>query len=96
MILLLNILPWLLALAGAVLSFKLRRLWVLLATVVLLAVYLAAQPSYTPKGTVQRSAVPAFSESDATIEDRNSKPVSGEERDRRMKEAVQKGLDFKP
>lgn len=96
MILLLNLLPYLVVAAGLLLGIKLRKVWIFLAALALAAIYNMAQPSYGPKGTVQRSQVPAFTESSASIEDRNSKPVPGDVRDQRMRDAVHNGLDFKP
>lgn len=96
MILLLNLLPYLVVAAGLLLGIKLRKVWIFLAALALAAIYNMAQPSYAPKGTVQRSQVPAFTESSANIEDRNSKPVPGDVRDQRMRDAVHNGLDFKP
>ncbi|MDH1701026.1 hypothetical protein [Comamonas terrigena] len=96
MILLLNLLPYLVVAAGLLLGIKLRKVWIFLAALALAAIYNMAQPSYAPKGTVQRSQVPAFTESSASIEDRNSKPVPGDVRDQRMHDAVHNGLDFKP
>mgnify|MGYP000873605639 CR=1 FL=1 len=95
MILLINLIPLLLAAIGFGLSWKLRKLWIAAATVVALLLYFQAQPSYMPKGQVTRSEVPGFKESDASIEDRNSKPMPGSERDQRMHDAVKQGLDFK-
>jgi len=96
MILLLNLLPYLVVAAGLLLGIKLRKVWIFLAALALATIYNMAQPSYAPKGTVQRSQVPAFTESSASIEDRNSKPVPGDVRDQRMRDAVHNGLDFKP
>lgn len=96
MILLLNLLPYLVVAAGLLLGIKLRKVWIFLAALALAGIYNMAQPSYAPKGTVQRSQVPAFTESSASIEDRNSKPVPGDVRDQRMRDAVHNGLDFKP
>ena len=95
MIAALNLIPLaLLALAAWSVSKKSRA--GLIGVVLLAAVYAVVQPSYLPKGTVERSPVPAFTPSDAPIEDRNRKPTPIEERDQRMQEAVRKGLDFKP
>lgn len=96
MILLLNLLPYLVVAAGLLLGIKLRKVWIFLAALALAAIYNMAQPSYAPKGTAQRSQVPAFTESSASVEDRNSKPVPGDVRDQRMRDAVHNGLDFKP
>lgn len=95
MTLLINLIPLLIAAIGLGLSWKLRKLWVAAATVATLFLYFQAQPSYMPKGQVTRSEPPAFTESEARIEDRNSKPMSGDERDQRMRDAVKQGLDFK-
>ena len=96
MILLINLIPVLIAAIGFGLSWKLKKLWITAATVAALFLYFQAQPSYMPKGAVKRSALPAFVESDAQIEDRASKPVPADERDQRMRDAVKQGLDFKP
>lgn len=95
MTLLINLIPLLIAAIGFGLSWKLRSLWAALATIAVLFLYFQAQPSYMPKGEVTRSEPPVFVESDAPIEDRNLKPMPGEERDARRREAVQQGLDFK-
>lgn len=95
MILLINLIPVLMAAIGFGLSWKLKKLWITAATVAALFLYFQAQPSYMPKGEIERSAIPAFVESDAQIEDRNSKPVPADERDQRMRDAVKQGLDFK-
>ena len=61
-------------------------------TVGLLVLYAQLQPSYAPKGTVQRSTLPDFEAVDAPISDRLSKPMSNDERDERMKKSVTEGL----
>lgn len=49
-----------------------------------------------PKGHIERTPIPAAGESTAaTIEDRVPRPDTLQERDQRMKDAVQSGLDFK-
>ena len=95
MILLINLIPLLIAAIGFGLSWKLKKLWIAAATVAALFLYFQAQPSYMPKGEISRSAPPVFVESEAGIEDRNSKPVPGSVRDQRMHDAVKQGLDFK-
>ena len=94
MILLLNLLPLVIFAIGAYASWKLRSWKVAVATILILIIYAKAQPSYMPKGEVKRSEIPAFEVSTSEIQDRNSKPVTGEERDRIMKEKVSNGLDF--
>lgn len=94
MIILLNLIPAAILAVGFYLTIR-RRSWkIALATLVLMALYAKFQPSYMPKGEVKRSEIPAFEVSTSKIEDRALKPVSGEERDRIMKEKVSNGLDF--
>lgn len=93
MILLLNLIPVIIVVSGAALAWKYRSWKVAAVALALLAIYVKAQPSYMPKGVVERSAIPAF-ERAGSVEDRLSKPVPGAERDQAMKERVQKGLDF--
>ena len=95
MIILLNLLPYLAAALGAFIAFKLRKVWILLATIAALIIYMKAQPSYMPKGQVERAPVPAMEQTEASIEDRASRPDSLSQRDQRIKEAVRGGLDFK-
>lgn len=95
MILLLNLLPYLVAALGAFIALKLRKVWILLATIAALIIYMKAQPSYMPKGQVERAPVPEIEQTEASIEDRASRPDSLSQRDQRMKEAVRSGLDFK-
>lgn len=95
MTLLINLIPLLIAALGLGLSWKFKKLWVAGATLVVVFLYFQAQPSYLPKGEITRSAPPVFTELDARIEDRNSKPMPGNERDQRMRDAVKNGLDFK-
>ena len=96
MILLLNLLPFLIAAIGFGLSWKRKNRWIAAATCAAVLLYFQAQPSYLPKGEITRSPPPVFGESNAQIEDRNRKPMPGDERDQRMRDAVQQGLDFKP
>ena len=90
---LLNLIP--LALGLSALWAIWKRKWPLLAALlVAFLVYAVLQPSYLPKGEVQRTSVPTFSASDAQIEDRNSKPVPLDEKERRREEAIRNGLPF--
>lgn len=94
MIAALNLIPLALLVLAAWAVWKKSRTG-LIGVVLLAAVYAVVQPSYLPKGAVERSPVPAFTPSDAAIEDRNRKPTPIEERDQRMQDAVRNGLDFK-
>lgn len=44
---------------------------------------------------MKRSDIPTFEQSEAEVEDRNSKPKSGEDYDKEMEEKVKEGLPFK-
>lgn len=97
MVALINLLPVAVLLAGLWLAWRLRATphkaaTVAVLTVGLLVLYAQLQPSYAPKGTVQRSTLPDFEAVDAPISDRLSKPMSNDERDERMKKSVTEGL----
>lgn len=95
MVLLINLIPLAILLVGGIAAYKKRKLWIAAATILVLLIYFKAQPSYMPKGDIQRSSIPEFTvPADAEIEDRNRKPVPVEERRQQMREAVQRGLEF--
>jgi hypothetical protein len=97
MVLLLNLLPMALLAVGLGAAWYWRKWWLAVLTVALWLVYAMAQPSYLPKGQMERAEVPALpAHSDAPLQDRQPKPDPLSERDQRMREAVQNGLDFKP
>jgi hypothetical protein len=74
MVLLLNLIPWIILFGGGYLTYRYRKVWVFAATVVLLFLYFKAQPSYLPKGDIQRATIPEFTvPKTAEIEDRNRK-----------------------
>lgn len=92
MIVLLNLI-WILVLGASLLAaYKLRKVWPLVVGGIVLALYMQFQPSYTPKGVVQRQGVPAFEVSDAKIENRLLSPKSGEEYDAKRQADIEKGL----
>lgn len=95
MVLLLNLIPFVvIALAAAsVIYFKTVKVAAIAATVVLLFAFLypKIQPSYLPKGDIQRTTVPGFELSNAQIEDRNRKPVPSEVRQERQEQEYKKG-----
>jgi hypothetical protein len=66
------------------------------AMLVLMMLYMKVQPSYLPKGTVERSEIPAFEEKEGLVRDSLRKPVSTEERDVKRMEEIKKGLPFLP
>ena len=74
---------------------KLKRLGILAVIVgVILKIYTAALPSYLPKGVVERSPIPEQEVVTKPIQDLQPKPMSGEERDARRKEAYKEKLPF--
>lgn len=94
MVLLLNLVVAAIGIIGILLTLKFRKTWIAAATLALLMLYSFAQPSYLPKGEVKRSEIPLF-EQKGEIEDRNSKPKSGEAYDSEREVAVKEGLQFK-
>lgn len=95
MILALNLLVSALFIGGILIWWKTRKNWVIFATCAIIIVYTQAQPSYMPKGEIKRSPVPALKSSESEIQDRNSRPMSVVERDKKMDDAVKRGLPFK-
>lgn len=93
MVLLLNLAVGFIILVGSVLTMKFRSPWIAAVTVATSIIYTMAQPSYMPKGEVKRSDIPLF-EQKGEIEDRNSKPKSGEVYDSEREAAVKEGLKF--
>lgn len=84
------------ALLGGVYAWwRTRKLWLLALPVGVVLVYAQLQPGYLPKAQIERTPVPAAETTTATIEDRVAQPDTLQERDQRMKDAVQSGLDFK-
>ena len=95
MVLLINLIPMVIVLVGGFMTYKKRKLWIAIATILALVIYFKAQPSYMPKGDIQRSEIPEFTApTNAAIEDRNRKPVPVEERRQQMREDVQRGPAF--
>ena len=95
MVIILNSLLTLIVIMSIAGAYRLRKAWPLVVGIAAIIVYMQLQPSYLPKGEVKRSDIPAFDQSEAEIEDRNSKPKSGEEYDKKMENAVKSGLPFK-
>lgn len=95
MVLLINLIPLVILLVGGFMAYRKRRLWIAATTIIALIIYFKAQPSYMPKGDIQRSEIPEFTvPADAAIEDRNRKPVPVEDRRQQMREDVQRGPAF--
>ncbi len=87
MIFLLNIIPWVILVGSFLISFYTRKFWIILAGLVVFFLYTSLQPSYLPKGEVERAKLPEFEQSNKEITDRLSKPQSGDEYDRKRQES---------
>jgi hypothetical protein len=102
MVLLFNLIPALIALVFilcAYLSWRRARdphraLGWLFVMVVALLLYQKFQPSYGPKGVVQRSDVPAFEYKEIPVADHLRKPLPGEERDAKRALQTKEKLPF--
>lgn len=90
MVVLLNLLPLLTFLGCCYLAYKIKKWWLIMLGVLSIALYFQIQPSYIHKGEVVRTAPPEFEQSDKKIEDRMSKPKSGEEYDKRRQDEYRK------
>lgn len=62
--------------------------------VLFLIVYPQIQPSYMPKGIVERKQIPSIEGSKLEIEDRNRKPITSEIRNSAQNDEYKKGLEF--
>lgn len=94
MIVILNLL-WILVLAvSALAAYKIKKPWPVVVGIVVVALYMQFQPSYSPKGVVTRQALPAFEASDAKIQNHLLMPKSGEEYDAKRQADIEKGLPF--
>lgn len=94
MIVLLNLASAIVILLGVYFSVKLKKLWPIAAAASLTFLYTFFQPSYMPKGTIQRAEIPAFEQSDAQIEDRSLKPQGGSVYDAKREQKIIDGLPF--
>jgi uncharacterized membrane protein YeaQ/YmgE (transglycosylase-associated protein family) len=75
---------------------KLKRfVTALVISLVCFWAYGTVHPSYVPKGKVDRLAVPEFEVIEGKIVDIQPKPMSGEDRDIKRKEAYKEVLPFK-
>lgn len=94
MIVILNLLVVIVAVGAMALAFHLKKIWPAVVAIVFALLYNFIQPSYMPKGTIARTALPAFEQSDAKIEDRLLAPKSGVEYDAGREASVKDGLKF--
>lgn len=96
MVLLLNLLVPIVLIVIGTIAWKTKEWKVLLAIPVFFLLYSAAQPSYFPKGDIQRSAVPEFEPSKAEIKDLARNPVPSEVRNEEQERKYKEGLSFIP
>jgi hypothetical protein len=60
----------------------------------IIILYQQFQPSYMPKGEIKRTTTPQFQSKGLEVQDNSLKPMPGEERDLRRKEAYKEKLPF--
>lgn len=95
MVLLLNLLfPLGMVLLGAS-YYKWRKKWIIVVAAIALILYPMAQPSYMPKGRVERTELIPFEHKELEVQDRLLTPPSGEEMDERRNQMIEEGLPFK-
>lgn len=81
MIVLMNYALPLIILVGAFLSFRFKSYKPAVIAIVIAFIYMVAQPSYLPKGTVPAPVIQELEYIDKPIVDRSRKVMSDEERD---------------
>ena len=91
---LLNILVFAVCVGLAFAWWKTKKHWLLLVMLGFLFVYGQFQPSYMPKGTVERTSVPSFDAPKGEIKDNNRKPVPSEERNAEQEQQYRDGLPW--
>lgn len=94
MVILLNLIVPLVLLVGCWLTWKKKKLWPIGAAGALVLLYTFVQPSYMPKGEVKRTNLPEFEYHKIEVEDRLSKPKSGQQYDDERNQAIKDGLPF--
>lgn len=94
MIILLNLAIVLISVMAIAVAIHWKKWWPLVVAGVFIILYNFIQPSYLPKGMVQRSEIPAFEHSDAKIQNRVLQPTSGVEYDARREQQIKDGLPF--
>lgn len=67
------------------------------AGVVIVFIYTFVQPSYMPKGIVERVALPEFEVKELELQDRLRKAIPGSERDAAREQKIIDGMEwYKP
>lgn len=94
MVLLLNLLLLLIVIVGGLCYWKWRKPWIVAVTVLIVLVYTMAQPSYLPKGQVERTELLPFEQKELVAEDRLLKAPTGDEMDSRRNQMIKEGLPF--
>lgn len=91
---LLNILVFVVCVGLAYAWWKTKKHWLLLVMLGFFFVYNQFQPSYLPKGTVERTSVPSFDAPKGEIKDNNRKPVPSKERNSEQEQQYKDGLPW--
>lgn len=94
MIVLLNILPWVVVFLAIAASVSLKKVWPSVIGAFFLTIYIFAQPSYFPKGEINRSDVPAFEQKEVVLHNRVLSPKRGEDYDGVRESKIKEGLPF--
>lgn len=95
MIIVLNLIVSFFVVGTLVAAYKWKSWKVLVASLVAVLIYVQIQPSYMPKGEVLRTDLPLFEYSSKKIEDRNLSPKPPSYYDKKAKDDVSEGLQFK-
>lgn len=89
MVLILNLLALALLLWGLALSIWLKKWWPVVAVLVVELMLVFVQPSYTPRGTVEKSSVMEFEEKELAMEERLKEPeLTAQERMEQINERM--------
>ena len=91
---LLNILVFTVCVGLTYAWWKTKKHWLILMMLGFLFVYGQFQPSYMPKGTVERTSVPSFDSPKGVIKDNNRKPVPSEVRNAAQEQQYKDGLPW--
>lgn len=94
MIILLNLIPFFILATGIGVAVWRKKAWVVIPTILALFIYYKLQPSYLPKGNIERTALPEFNYSGGEIQDRSPKAKSLDDSRSKREEVYKNGLPF--
>lgn len=93
MVLLLNNIHWIMLFLTVVFTWKFKKWWIPVLSLVLLLIYNQARPSYMPKGVVERSSLPPIEQRD-DLQVRDISIKADTKYDERRNEMIKDGLPF--